>query len=811
MKRNVLLGITAFSLMLSAGVYAQVGIGTIKPTQGAYLDVNSADHGILIPRVNLQSLRDVTTIAGGNSESLLVYNLNEAIPMEIGYYYWSNNVWNRLISFDDVLKKVELIINNDMAHDMIVNILRKYITEGGNLYYNGQDVYYIDENGSIKYINLSDLIKRYETQTYIVDNGTSFTYFNEGNTAVTIDLLAGPKGDKGDDGSQGPRGFQGDAGAQGIQGPRGYIGEKGDKGDKGDLGPRGGNGLDGADGIQGPRGVKGDTGIAGAAGVTGAQGPRGYQGDTGLQGLKGDTGSNGLTGAQGQKGDKGDKGAQGIQGVQGAQGIQGAKGDVGPQGPQGPSGGGSGGTEGPQGSQGEKGDTGAQGIQGIQGPSGDIGPTGDQGPKGDQGERGFVSEVISGTGTPGIPGDVGGPGEGVTVVHNNSGVWIYEQTTQTWTNIKGPQGVKGSQGEHGEQGIQGEVGPQGEQGLQGEVGFQGPQGMPGKDGKDGADGQKGDIGQQGPQGEHGEQGIQGVQGDVGVQGVQGAMGDIGPKGDKGDVGAQGPKGDKGEPGTSGTGNVGALIPDNQNTVALNNKTSAQQGRINNILPVDVTISVASKGINTAQIADKAVHGTQIANAAIGSDQLATDAISNGNIKMNSLSPDRFKASYANRNMVIMQNSQGSAVLWQDLSVASNNIVTGAHESANQVLVTDGAGGVTLKDLSVLNKGVANKLQYSMQEDITATQFLSTNAEVATKVFAIVLTSATDKIFIPNVTFKNTIINVRLVYQGSDNTISRGLIKKVIENGGTSLYMGTPGSVPIINPAGNYYLFMEYLK
>ncbi|MDM1399036.1 hypothetical protein HX049_18065, partial [Myroides odoratimimus] len=47
------------------------------------------------------------------------------------------------------------------------------------------------------------------------------------------------------------------------------------------------------------------------------------------------------------------------------------------------------------------------------------------------------------------PGEAGGPGEGVTIVHNDSGVWVYDPTTNKWTNILGPKGADGDKGEDG--------------------------------------------------------------------------------------------------------------------------------------------------------------------------------------------------------------------------------------------------------------------------------------------------------------------------------------------------------------------------
>jgi hypothetical protein len=88
--------------------------------------------------------------------------------------------------------------------------------------------------------------------------------------------------------------------------------------------------------------------------------------------------------------------------------------------------------------------------------------------------------------------------------------------------IRGPQGITGTQGI---QGIQGILGIQGLQGLLGIQGIQGPQGPQGL------------IGQQGIQGLLGLQGIQGIQSLQGIQGLLGYQGTQGLKGDSGEGGA----------------------------------------------------------------------------------------------------------------------------------------------------------------------------------------------------------------------------------------------------------------------------------
>lgn len=67
---------------------AQVGIGTNTPASGAGLDISFNNRGLLIPRVNLSSITDNTTIVQP-AVSLLVYNTNAAITNGggTGFYY----------------------------------------------------------------------------------------------------------------------------------------------------------------------------------------------------------------------------------------------------------------------------------------------------------------------------------------------------------------------------------------------------------------------------------------------------------------------------------------------------------------------------------------------------------------------------------------------------------------------------------------------------------------------------------------------------------------------------------------------------
>lgn len=77
--------ITIFSLSVSA----QVGIGTTSPNGGAMLDVESANKGVLIPRVNIANLNTLAPVTGGQAEGMLVYNTNTTTGP--GFFYWNSN------------------------------------------------------------------------------------------------------------------------------------------------------------------------------------------------------------------------------------------------------------------------------------------------------------------------------------------------------------------------------------------------------------------------------------------------------------------------------------------------------------------------------------------------------------------------------------------------------------------------------------------------------------------------------------------------------------------------------------------------
>ena len=174
---------------------AQVGIGTATPNKSAELTVHAKDgnRGVLIPNVSLSDTKDKGTIKPGNVNSLLVFNINTAKDVTPGYYYWYVDKWERLTTANDipaiVVNNFENILNmdGDKVTNLIENIVRN--TEG-NVIYEGDKLYYIDNGGNKVEINFDDIVKQYETVTVLGYDAVTgaLTYSNEEGVVVTVDI-----------------------------------------------------------------------------------------------------------------------------------------------------------------------------------------------------------------------------------------------------------------------------------------------------------------------------------------------------------------------------------------------------------------------------------------------------------------------------------------------------------------------------------------------------------------------------------------------------------------------------------------------
>ena len=115
-------------LLLSSSIQAQnVGINTTgnAPNSSAMLDVESADKGLLIPRVSLTDIADVVTIPTP-ALSLLVYNTNAAITggSGLGYYYFDGTNWIKLIDGSTANTNWSIIGNAAIHKTLLIKAIR---------------------------------------------------------------------------------------------------------------------------------------------------------------------------------------------------------------------------------------------------------------------------------------------------------------------------------------------------------------------------------------------------------------------------------------------------------------------------------------------------------------------------------------------------------------------------------------------------------------------------------------------------------------------------------------------------------------
>ncbi|HNX89335.1 MAG TPA: tail fiber domain-containing protein [Paludibacteraceae bacterium] len=232
----------AFSVFLTTYTYAQQGVSVnvsgSAADPSAMLDISSTSKGLLIPRIALTSVNDVTTIANP-AISLLVYNTNASmVGGAVGFWYFNGINWVQAIGPQGIQGSV-----------------------GATGATGAQGI-----------------------------QGLSGVNGNTGATGAN-----GTAGVAGASGKTGATGATGAAGAQGIQGVNGNTGATGANG------AAGANGATGPQGIQGIQGVNGNTGATGAQGIQGIQGVNGNTGVTGATGI-GTVGPAGATGATGPVG-----------------------------------------------------------------------------------------------------------------------------------------------------------------------------------------------------------------------------------------------------------------------------------------------------------------------------------------------------------------------------------------------------------------------------------------------------------------------------------------------------------------------------
>ncbi|SDI37856.1 hypothetical protein [Chryseobacterium jejuense] len=110
------------TMCLSVSHYSQVGINTnASPDVSAALHINSTNKGLLIPRVSLSGVTDITTIKNP-ANGLLVFNLadaNNGTPLNTNddvvknkLYSFSNGRWNAFVNGEELNQKINNILLN---------------------------------------------------------------------------------------------------------------------------------------------------------------------------------------------------------------------------------------------------------------------------------------------------------------------------------------------------------------------------------------------------------------------------------------------------------------------------------------------------------------------------------------------------------------------------------------------------------------------------------------------------------------------------------------------------------------------------
>ncbi|NTW33453.1 MAG: hypothetical protein HGB12_12665 [Bacteroidetes bacterium] len=90
------------TFVICAKSHAQQGIAINNtgnsPDSSAILDVSSANHGLLIPRIALTQTTSKAPITSGVATGLLVYNTSTVNNVSPGFYYWDGSKWVMLMA-----------------------------------------------------------------------------------------------------------------------------------------------------------------------------------------------------------------------------------------------------------------------------------------------------------------------------------------------------------------------------------------------------------------------------------------------------------------------------------------------------------------------------------------------------------------------------------------------------------------------------------------------------------------------------------------------------------------------------------------
>ncbi|WP_460220139.1 autotransporter outer membrane beta-barrel domain-containing protein [Psychroserpens sp. MEBiC05023] len=89
---------TLLVILNLTSIHAQVGIGTTTPDATSILDINANDKGVLVPRINLVDVTNLTTPINSPATGLLIWNTNAIVSggNGTGFYFFNGAQWTPL-------------------------------------------------------------------------------------------------------------------------------------------------------------------------------------------------------------------------------------------------------------------------------------------------------------------------------------------------------------------------------------------------------------------------------------------------------------------------------------------------------------------------------------------------------------------------------------------------------------------------------------------------------------------------------------------------------------------------------------------
>lgn len=174
--------------------HAQVGVGTLSPSESTVLDIHAKDRGGLFPRVHLKDLNELDPVIGKKGDlkikGLVVFNINpnpnlqdkDLAGKSEGFYVWSGTSWDRLTTRSEILKLIGDNNSNQSLEEIwaVINQLINQTKPGESLKGTSVVLYDFDKEQfytlvkddkdnvvSSEVVDLTNVIQKAETKSLI--------------------------------------------------------------------------------------------------------------------------------------------------------------------------------------------------------------------------------------------------------------------------------------------------------------------------------------------------------------------------------------------------------------------------------------------------------------------------------------------------------------------------------------------------------------------------------------------------------------------------------------------------------------------